>query len=1120
MRSAGVLLLVWLAPLAGRAADEAPAAPPAGEPAAAEAAAVSRGPSRGAAATDAAEAFLYELREYQKQLELFDAEITYHVTREVDEKKAAVNRSYDQVTSQLEKKENDKRLTAIARHKDFLKRHPEDRTYTPDVLFRLAELLYEKAQVDYNTAEEDFDKQYDLYRRGKVARPPTAPLLSLAEPIVLYEDLIKRFPTYRYIDSAHYLLGYCYLNMDKYDEAIAVYSDLVEKFPKSRHIDEGWMRLGELYFDIGEWSRAIPAYQHVLEFPQSKWYELAFYKLAWSYFQNDQYDAAILKFLDLLDFYAQKTGAVIGDDRAQMLRSEVIEYIAKTLAEDDWDKDGLRDPNAGPGRGLSYLSKPRPPNREILQKYADTLYELHERPKYFEAIEVYKAYLALESNGADDPEVQERIVAIYDILGDVEGGIRERGRMTELYGAGSAWYQANATNAKAISKADELVEKYAQERALALHQNAQKTKLEAQAEGNPARLALADQMYREAAAAYQDYLLRYPNSPTGYELTFYLAETLYYSKQHLAAADTYEKVRDFPGKTEYLEYAANSAIVSLQDHIQLQIDTGKLPKWALSKEIEEVEEVEGSAKEKKGGVKRVQPRAIPEILTRYVATIDEYVKRDLERKDDPEYQGKMAYKAAEVFLRFRHYDEARTRFEGIVERYPSQLVANYAAANIINTYWEENDIENVKRWARLIEEKNIGRPEERKKWQTEIRVFEMGAAFTHAMKLLEEKQHVAAAEEFISLVNANPDFEDADKALLNAALALQDAHRYEQSARVIARIVTEPRYQKSQYLKPALFNLAENYQRFFNFDKAIWGYRTLYEKYPTAEEAKYSLYQAAELLEYNQQYEPAIELFERYARDFPKAEETGAIAWRVVTITEKMGVEGRLVAAWERFVKTQYASPRAGGHVLEAMLNLANHHRVRGDDRAARALYNKIVSEYTARAFEPGKLEASYAAEATFRLLEYTFEEYRAVQIVGSLEQQGKAIQKKRKMLVELEKAYADIFPFKSVDWTVAAFFRMGHVWQLLAKAVFEAPIPEALSEEEQDIYRMQLEDIALKWENTAIERYETTIKNARAMNVMNEWTKKTLEALNAYKPAEYPLFKEEKRFFAKDLVP
>ena len=1065
------------------------------------------------------EAFLAEFRDYQKLLDGFKGEMGYLVNREVDQKKKSISGSYDQATRILERKEAEIRVGAIARHKQFLLRYPDHPDYTPDAMFRLAELYYEKAQVDYSNAEERFDEQYDLYRRGKVARPPKAPMLTFASSIELYEQIIARFPTYRYIDSAFYLLGYSYLNMDRFDDAIKSYEGLVTGYPESRHIDEGLLRLGELYFDIGEWSKATRAYAQVLKHPDSKFFELAFYKMAWSYANDDQYQVAINKFMDLIDHYASDPSKA-QDDRSAMLRAEVIEYVAKTLAEDDWDGDGLPDPDAGVTRGFAFLAKERAANREILRKYADTLYDLHERPKYFEAIKVYQKYLSLESNAPDDPEIQERIIAIYDILGDVDGGIRERKVLVDRYGKDGDWYQANATNATAIQKSEEFIEKYSQERALALHANAQKTKMEGQAEGDQAKLNRSSELYGEAALAYLDYLGRYPHAAQGYDLTYYLADSLYYSKQYPQAAVYYAKVRDWPDpeKNEYLELSAFSTISCQEEHIERLIDAGKLPKWSLSKEIEEVKEAEGDAEEKKGGVRRVTAKAIPEAVLTYVAAMDSYVSKGLNRKDDPDMQGKLAYKAAEVFLRFKNYDEARKRFEVVLNTYPKQVVGAYAAANIINTYWEENDIQNVKKWAKVIDEKDIGKPEERKKWKKEIRMFEMGAQFETAMKFLAEKKNVEAAKEFISLVDANPDFDEADKALLNAALALQDAHRYEESARVFERIVTEPKFKKSKYLESALFNLAENYKRFYNFEKAIWGYRTLYDKYPKGENASYALYQAAELLEYNQQLEEAIDLFKLYVKVFPEREETPGITWRIVMDYEKMGDEGRYIQALETFIKQQYTSAKVSRQVLGSHMRLATIYRLRGDSRKAKRYYEKTLEEFKLRAFEMGGYESKWPAEAVFQLLEERFEEYQAIQVVGSLEKQGKAIQQKRKLLAELEVAYADIFPYKSVDWTVSAFYRVGRIWQLLAKAVYEAPIPDALSQEEVDIYRMQLEDIAMKWENTAIERYELTIKNAREMNVMNEWTKKTLARLNEYKPTEYPLFKEEKRFFLEKL--
>ena len=56
------------------------------------------------------------------------------------------------------------------------------------------------------------------------------------------------------------------------------------------------------------------------------------------------------------------------------------------------------------------------------------------------------------------------------------------------------------------------------------------------------------------------------------------------------------------------------------------------------------------------------------------------------------------------------------------------------------------------------------------------------------------------------------------------------------------------------------------------------------------------------------------------------------------------------------------------------------------------------------------------------------------------------------------------------------------------------------------------IEDEGLRWENAAIQNYELAIKQARRFKIVNKWTMKLRTTLNRFKPAAYPLFKEEKR--------
>jgi len=51
----------------------------------------------------------------------------------------------------------------------FLRKYPADRKWTPDVMFRLAELHYEKAADDFLVAQEAYQKALDS------DNPPTTP---------------------------------------------------------------------------------------------------------------------------------------------------------------------------------------------------------------------------------------------------------------------------------------------------------------------------------------------------------------------------------------------------------------------------------------------------------------------------------------------------------------------------------------------------------------------------------------------------------------------------------------------------------------------------------------------------------------------------------------------------------------------------------------------------------------------------------------------------------------------------------------------------------------------------------------------------------------------------------
>ena len=72
-------------------------------------------------------------------------------------------------------------------------------------MFRLAELYYEKSAEEYLDADEAYKKALDS------PSPPDTPppRVDYTPTINLYRRLLTEFPSYRFLDAAYYLLGFC-----------------------------------------------------------------------------------------------------------------------------------------------------------------------------------------------------------------------------------------------------------------------------------------------------------------------------------------------------------------------------------------------------------------------------------------------------------------------------------------------------------------------------------------------------------------------------------------------------------------------------------------------------------------------------------------------------------------------------------------------------------------------------------------------------------------------------------------------------------------------------------------------------------------------------------------------
>ncbi len=1031
------------------------------------------------------------VRRWEEEAKAFRGEVHQIIQKQFDERRRFLADNYEQAIRDLEVLERNEREAAIARFEEFLARYPDDPQYTPDAMFRLAELYYEKANDDFELALEAHRKaSRDAVAEGR--DPPPEPMKSYAPSIALYQQLITGFPEYRFIHGMYYLLAYCLGEMGQGEEAQAAYRTLIEKYPDSPFVPEAWVRLGDWHFDevkADSLQNAAAAFSKMYGFPAHPLYARAIYKLGWTYYRMDDFEHAVDSFTRLLDHYvalSRKTGEKPSGD----VWPEAVQYTAISFSDELW---------GGVARAKAFFAEKggRPYEAEVFARLGDVYFD---ETKYALAVEAYQQVLLADPLSPDAPKVQAKIVLAWSRDRQFDKEAAEREKLVATYAEGTAWWKKNQDDPDLVAGVRELSERSLLRGASFHHAQAQAYKADGKLEA-----AVAE--YRTAARAYGDYLARFPHSKQAYELSYNYADCLYNALEFDAAARVYAAVRDDPSGDKYEAEAALSAVISWEGEITRLQRQGELEdrKVLLSTDRREQE--------------LVKEEQLPYALTHLVSDSDVL----LARYPDHEKGAAIAYKTGEVFYKYADYDEARCRFEEVVARWPRTEVAQFAANLVIESYLTMKDWAAVEQVSARLQASEVGKSP---KLHTTLQKFKLGGRFKRAMQLMEAKEWEEAAKLFLALVAEEPAHEFADKALYNAASCYEGERRFESALRMYERIPVE--YPASALADEALFRVGWNAENTYEFEKAVERYMALVRDYPTSKHRKDALYNAARSLENLQRYEEAATAFAAYAKAYPDADDAARTLFHAALIHEKTQEWRREIQALQEFVK-RFSRTKEHELVVQAHLKIALAARELGDEKAARAGYGAALQEFGARGLRPdaSPSAAAAAAEARFRLAEYDFERYDRISLPGTADTRKlkKALQAKLAEAKKVAPQYDEVMRYKRPDWILAAFYRKAFLLERLAQTIYEAPVPPEFkkkgAEEYLAAYQDALSAAAQPYEDQAVAVYVQAIEAARKLHVKNEWTKKIGESLARYRPREYPILKEARaRLLAEDLSP
>ena len=158
---------------------------------------------------------------------------------------------------------------------------------------------FERRTTAANKMPASGDTSASLTETPGAEAAPKGPL----EAIALYKKLLTEYPSYKDSDQVLYQMARAYDELGRTDEAMETMERAISANPNSVHFDEVQFRRGEYFFTRRKFRDAENAYAAITKLgARSSYYELALYKLGWTFYKQELYEEAVQNYMALLDY--------------------------------------------------------------------------------------------------------------------------------------------------------------------------------------------------------------------------------------------------------------------------------------------------------------------------------------------------------------------------------------------------------------------------------------------------------------------------------------------------------------------------------------------------------------------------------------------------------------------------------------------------------------------------------------------------------------------------------------------------------------------------------------------------------------------------------------------------
>jgi len=726
----------------------------------------------------------------------------------------------------------------IVEHETLLAKYPES-DFVPTVLMQLAQLYIRQATLLYQQRMEEYDRQLDAFEGGRESVEPVLPTLNLQKAIEHLHRLVTGYPQAAGRDKALYMLAMSHLQQGEAGNAQSYFEQIVRDYPQSGLANESHFRIGEYYFDQREYTKAIQHYQPLLKQWNSSYFDMALYKLGWSFYNLNNYGDAISTFVFLLEdmALADRTSSQSLSKSKTDLSDEAIAYIASCYTE-----------YGGTEAARQFLADriDKPYALPILLKMA----ELYQKRGYHpEAIQVGEAILSLYPAYENAPAIYQQIVDNYEAEDHKDEANAVRERIVAQFGPGGEWLQKNPQPERSEAA---LGFARGELRRLGAYYQAEAEKRE------------RVRYYQLAVEKYQQYLDKFPDAEDGSRIQYYQAECYYALGELRNAAGAYQRVVARDDTSQFRHDAAYNRILCFDqlldtdqpvDSVALDLDHfiagGGLP--VCITHLSEIELL----------------RACNEFLQLFPASA---------------MTDQVLMKFAGTLHEIRHYEAAIKVYKKVIDAGPDNPYHLSAAMNTGQCYFDAGLFDQAGVWFSTV----IENYPDSSRFLDKAKKLAALAKFKRAERLGEKGQADDAASLLLEVARSAQDLGLRDRAWYEAAIQYQKLNQLRDAAEALEELAAaDP---PSAMADEALYKAAGFREMNEEWLVAADDYLTLADRHPKSPLVTRALKNAALCQENDQDWIAALRTYTRFIDQFPDSiEETIECLCRGGEMAQKLG---------------------------------------------------------------------------------------------------------------------------------------------------------------------------------------------------------------------------------------